>query len=75
MAVVAVGGQGSVGDGADFVAATGLTTPSVVMDTSFRVWSHYDVLGMPTAVLLTASGDHIETFDGRFSAQDVLSRL
>ena len=47
----------------------------MLFDADFRSWSHYEVTGQPTAVLVNANGEVIEHFDGRFKAEDVLQRL
>ena len=58
-----------------FLAITGLQTPLMLQDANFRVWSHYEVYGMPTAVLVDSSGQVIHEYGGRFDADDVLQRV
>lgn len=48
---------------------------TALSDDGFRVWSHYDVLGMPTTILLEPSGTVAHTFDSRFDAAEILARL
>lgn len=72
MRVVGVGAQGSTEDGAGFVAETGLASATVLFDADFRVWSHYEVTGQPTAILVDASGTVIHEFPGQFNADEVL---
>lgn len=47
----------------------------MLLDTSYGVWSHYEVVSQPTTVLVDASGTVIHEFPGLFNADDVLARL
>ena len=47
----------------------------MLFDADFRSWSHYEVTGQPTAILVNASGEVVEYFNGRFDADDVLRQL
>lgn len=70
-----MGTQGSLDNADTFVAETGLQSAVVLWDDAFRIWRHYDVFAQPTAILVSASGEVLHTFGGRFRAEDVLSRI
>jgi hypothetical protein len=47
----------------------------MLFDPSLDSWTHYEVYGQPTAVLVNAAGDAVHTFDGAFDANEILARL
>ncbi len=47
----------------------------MLFDTSLASWRHYEVYGQPTAVLVSANGEPIHTFDGAFDADEILARV
>lgn len=72
---MSVGTSGSLSDAQRFQGETGLTSGTVVFDANFRIWGHYGVSGVPTAILFDSSGNQIHNFGGRFQAADVLARI
>lgn len=44
-------------------------------DASFETWSHYGISSQPNAILVTRSGETIESWAGRLSTDDVLEAI
>lgn len=67
-----MGAQDSLALAEGFVADVGVSTPLMIWDESFGTWAHYGVAGQPTAILVDAQGQVIETWLGRFDPAEVL---
>jgi hypothetical protein len=65
---------GDLGSGREFRDATGTTTPAMVIDEQYAVWSHYEVFANSEAVLLDSAGTEISRFD-QFNAEQITNAL
>lgn len=59
-----MGAQDNFGMAEEFVERTGTATPLMIWDASFETWSHYDVRGQPTAVLVDPNGAELGRWFG-----------
>ena len=57
--MVALGITGSSSQAQEFLSATGITTPMILLDHQFRVMSHYGVTGTPTWLLFDGNGNQL----------------
>lgn len=67
-----MGAQDNLDLAADFLAATGVSTPLMIWDPGFESWIYYGVTGQPTAILVDAEGNPIQGWRGRFDTDEVL---
>jgi hypothetical protein len=67
-------GTGDQSSGIEFRDATGTTTPTMVVDESYALWAHYNILSNSEAVLLNSAGAEIARFD-QYDTSEVTAAL
>jgi len=67
-----MGAQDSLEQASAFLDDTGATTPLMIWDTGFESWVYYGVGGQPVAILVDASGNPIQGWQGFFDPDEVL---
>lgn len=75
MRVIGLGTKDDAEYAVDFVTDTGTYSFPMYWDDTKSAWVPFEIVNQPAVVLLSPAGDVIETWNGTFDADEVLSKL
>lgn len=75
LTVVGIGTQDDEAQAREFLADTGVTTPRMLWDPSFRSWQVMGITSQPTWILLNGDGSLIDGWVGRLPEDTILDRI
>ena len=75
LTVVGIGTQDDEAQAREFLEDTGVTTPRMLWDPSFRSWQVMGITSQPTWILLNGDGSLIDGWVGRLPEDTILDRI